>query len=239
MDPQALYAELGRLVVEMPDLSHQRLLSTEEMRWLGRVSTLVQQVGDHMDTAELTLAVQRVNSAARASVAQDIAVILYRALAKAELKAPITDRGAFIPAGNAFDAMAAVGRVLGAAERDVLIVDPYLDDKALTDFAALAPEGVTIRLLADGGYRKPSLMPAAQRWLQQYGAVRPLEVRLTAPRTLHDRRIIVDGGRVWVLTQSLNAFATRSPASIVRVDDATAELKLEAYATLWAAASTV
>lgn len=239
MDPQALYAELGRLVAEIPDLSHQRPLSAEEMRWLGRVSALVQQVGDPVDTAQLTVAAQRVNSAARASAAQDIALILYRALAKAELKAPITDRGAFIPAGNAFDAMAAVGRVLGTAESAVLIVDPYLDVKVLTDFAPLVGEGVTIRLLADAERVKATLKPAAERWVQQYGAVRPLEVSLAAPRTLHDRLIIVDGGRVWVLTQSLNAFATRSPASIVRVDDATAELKLEAYATLWAAASPV
>lgn len=239
MDPQALYVELGRLVAEMPDLSHQRPLSTEEMRWLGRASALVKQVGDHLDTAQLTVAVQNVNSPARASVAKDIAVILHRALAKAELKAPITDRGAFIPAGNAFDAMAAVGRVLGAAERDVLIVDPYLDDKALTDFAPLVREGVVIRLLADAARVKASLKPAADRWRQQYGEARPLEVRLAAPRTLHDRLIMVDDESVWVLTQSLNAFAERSPASIVSVDAATAELKLEAYAAAWAAARTV
>mgnify|MGYP001290746529 CR=1 FL=1 len=52
-------------------------------------------------------------------------------------------------------------------------------------------------------------------------------------RTLHDRLIAVDDSIVWVLTQSLNAFATRSPASIVRVDDQTAALKIAAYADVW------
>jgi hypothetical protein len=46
--------------------------------------------------------------------------------------------GAFIPAGNAFDAMAAIGSVLRTAKQGVFIVDPYMDEKALTDFAPLA-----------------------------------------------------------------------------------------------------
>jgi hypothetical protein len=36
--------------------------------------------------------------------------------------------------------------------------------------------------------------------------------------------IIADNSEAWVLTQSLNAFAVRSPASIVRVDAETAAL---------------
>jgi len=50
---------------------------------------------------------------------------------------------------------------------------------------------------------------------------------------LHDRLIVVDGKIVWTLTQSLNAFAARSPASLVRVDPETAALKVAAYEQLW------
>jgi hypothetical protein len=80
---------------------------------------------------------------------------------------------------------------------------------------------------------KPTLRPAATRWVAQYGLNRPLQVKLAPARTLHDRLIAVDDSTVWVLTQSLNAFATRSPASIVRVDDQTAALKIAAYADVW------
>ena len=86
-------------------------------------------------------------SAMQFSAAQDVAVIVQRALAKAELKAPATVQGSFIPAGNALDAMAAIGKILGGATQDVLIVDPYMDEKVLTNFAPLAPEHVAIRLL--------------------------------------------------------------------------------------------
>jgi len=33
----------------------------------------------------------------------------------------------------------------------------------------LAPVGVTVRLLADKGYHKPSLAPATKNWIGQYG----------------------------------------------------------------------
>lgn len=165
--------------------------------------------------------------------------VLYRSLARAEINAPSTAQGAFIPAGNAFDAMSAVGKALAPARRDVLIIDPYMDQKALTDFAVLIPVGVGIRLLADQKHYKPSLAPAVQRWAAQHQTQRPLEARLTPERTLHDRLIIVDDETVWVLTQSLNAFAARSPASIVRSDGDAASLKVDAYRDLWNAATVI
>jgi hypothetical protein len=158
-------------------------------------------------------------------------------LAVAELKAPTAAQGAFIPAGNAFDALKALGKVLGGAKGDLLIVDPYMDEKALSDFAPLALEKVSIRLLADQHSVKPSLKPALRRWVLQYGAARPAEGRLASTKILHDRLIIVDGTHVWVLTQSLNAFAARSPASIVRADPELSALKVTAYEDMWKAAT--
>lgn len=54
-------------------------------------------------------------------------------------------------------------------------------------------------------------------------------MRLAPPRGLHDGLIAVDHTSVWVLTQSLNAFAARAPASIVRVEGEATTLKLAAY----------
>jgi hypothetical protein len=164
---------------------------------------------------------------------------VYRALAKAELKAPAAVQGSFIPAGNAFDAFSAIAKVVGNAQQNVLIVDPYLDEKALTDFTILVPEKIQVRLLSDQLTVRPTLRPAAGRWVAQYGVSRQLAVKLAAPRTLHDRLIAVDDATVYVLTQSLNAFAARSPASIVRVDDETAKLKVAAYQAIWVTASPI
>jgi hypothetical protein len=167
---------------------------------------------------------------------EEITAVLYRSLAVAELKAPESAAGAFIPAGNAFDAFAALGKVLGGAQRDLLVIDPYMDEKILTDFGALPAEPVTLRLLADEATHKAGLPPAAQAWTKQHIGVRPVALRLAPPRTLHDRLIIADSADAWVLTQSFNAFATRAPASIVRVDPETAALKVSAYEAIWSAA---
>jgi len=63
---------------------------------------------------------------------------LYKAIAIAELDAPAGAQGAFIPVGNAFEAYSAIAKVLRSAASDVLIVDPYMDDSVLTDFAGSA-----------------------------------------------------------------------------------------------------
>jgi hypothetical protein len=147
----------------------------------------------------------------------------------AELESPVAVQGTFIHAGNVFDAMVALGKVLKSATKDVLIVDPYMDEKALSDFALKG----AICLLSDEHSVKPTLRPAYERWVKQYGATRPLTARLAPARTLHDRVIIIDGAAAYVSTQSLNAIAVRAPASVMRADAETATLKIEAYQKLW------
>ena len=152
------------------------------------------------------------------------------------MRSPAASAGAFIPVGNTFDAFAAISKLLKDAIKDVLIVDPYLDETALTEFGLAVPAGIPLRLLADTSSHKATLLPASTRWIAQHGPSRPLAVRLAAPKTLHDRAIFVDGERAWTLTQSLKDFAKRSPAEIVRADD-TAALKIAAYEAIWAAAT--
>jgi integrase len=152
---------------------------------------------------------------------------------------PFVSEGVFISAGAVLDAYTAIGKLLSTAKVDLLIVDPYMDEKAVTEFSPLVNSGVSIRLLADAQHRKATLAPAAIRWAAQYGPGHPLEVRLAPARSLHDRLVAIDDKEVWILTQSLNAFAARAPASIVRVDPETADLKLAAYKGLWQGAQLI
>jgi hypothetical protein len=147
--------------------------------------------------------------------------------------------GSFIGAGDVLDAYSAIGKILVTAKVGVLIVDPYMDEKVVTDFAPLISSGVPIRLLSDAQTSKATLGPAARRWAVQYGSARPLEARLATARSLHDRLIVIDGQDAWVLTQSLKDFAARSPASIIRVDRQIAEMKIGAYEALWLAAQSI
>ena len=238
INTEALYLQLGQLVASMPDLLAGPI-TNDTNQWLGRASALVEAVGNLADITAFNVSAQNLNGALRASNAQTIAVIVQRALAKAEMNAPVSVKGAFVAAGSAFDAFAAVGKVLSQAKSGVLIIDPYADEKALTDFAVQAQEGIAIRILADEANQKPTLKPAKERWIQQFGGVRPLEVRLAAARTLHDRLIFLDETDVWSLTQSLNAFAARSPATIIRLDGEISAMKIAAYEPIWQTATSL
>jgi hypothetical protein len=137
-------------------------------------------------------------------------------------------QGAFIPVGGSFDSYAALSKVFSQAKSDILLVDPYMDDSVLLEFGGAVPEMVTLRLLSDQATAKLS---AARKWKTQYPA-RELQVRLTLPRSLHDRVILVDGKDAWTITQSLKDLAKRSPAEIVKANDIAA-LKIAAYEQIW------
>lgn len=233
-DPQSLYVQLGRLLETMPDLNAPGKLSAETMRWLGRAAILVEASGHLVDSVAFNSAVENLKVPTFGLNAADkVAIILFRTLARFEAVAPPGVSGSFIPVGNRFDAFSAISKVLQTATQNILIVDPYLDEKVLTEFGLAAPEQVSLRLLTGRAECKPSLRPAAANWIAQYGTQRPLEVRLAAPRSLHDRAIFIDSVAAWTLSQSLNNFAGRSPAEIIRADDV-APMKIAAYENVWA-----
>jgi hypothetical protein len=238
LNPETLYRQLGRLIETAPDFSGHAPLNSDQFVWLGRARALVVASDDLVLRAEFDLPAKGMQGPLRADALKAIMLVLYSALAYAELKAPPGAQGAFIPAGNRFDAFAALTKVLQTATADVLIVDPYMDETVLTDFGGAVPNGVSLRLLADQASVKSSMKPASTTWVAQHGTTRPLSVRLAPAKTLHDRAIFIDGKTAWILTQSLKDFAKRSPAEIIRADD-TASLKIAAYEAAWLAVSAV
>ncbi len=236
---QTLYFQVGRLLQTAPNMNNSREFATPEgMQWLARGHALVAEVGVSTDAIEYTQAVKSINNGVYNNGLEQAFMILHRALAHCELKSPSAAAGSFVPVGNSFDAYAALSKIFQTAQIDVLIVDPYMDETALTEFGLAVSESVTLRLLADESACKPTLQPAARKWATQYGNARPLDVRLSPARTLHDRAIFIDSKNAWTLTQSLKDFAKRSPAEIVRADE-TATMKIDAYEQLWQSATKI
>ncbi|MGR9497115.1 phosphatidylserine/phosphatidylglycerophosphate/cardiolipin synthase family protein [Rhizobium leguminosarum] len=234
MNEAQRYVSVGRLIEEQPDDTDEHAV----LRWIGRATAIAKEI-DMMGASELSAISSIAYIAGTKKTVQKANAVLYRLLAQAELAAPMSDQGAFIAAGSALDAMSAIGRVFLQATQRLRIVDPYMDSKALTDFAILANEGIEIELLTDEKSVRQSFEPALVRFRQQYGSKRPIAARLSSPRSLHDRLIVVDDKTVYTVTQSLNALADRSPASIVRVDGDSVRLKIDAYDQFWASAKAV
>ena len=239
MDPTEALRRLQVLVQSEPNLRAVRddhSCPPETLRWLGEFHAVLSAMKRIGDEVPLQIAIRRLLQSKGTDGADEIRTVLYRALAAAELAAPASEQGAFIAAGNELDAYAAISKVLASAKGDLLIVDPYMDGKALSDFLPSAAESVMLRVLADEASVKPTLAPAVERWRAQFEGLRPVEVRLAPARSLHDRLIVVDEGEAWSLTQSLKDFAQRAHGSVLKADDETATLKIVAYGEIWKAA---
>jgi hypothetical protein len=171
----------------------------------------------------------------REDSAHGITVLVYRALARAEAVAPAAYRGKFIPVGADFTSLQVIGKVLSEATSAVLFIDPYMNASVLTDFAPMVATQSNVYVLCDPANTKPDdLLPAARRWADQFGAGRPLEVRMSDPKALHDRFIIIDWKSVWTVTQSLKDLAKRSPASVQKVEEPEmVRMKLDHYGQVW------
>lgn len=242
LDPESLYLQLGQLVSETPDLAGPGPITPETYLWLGRAAQLVKESCGEIDAEPhiFNMAADGLMSPIRESNAHQVIAIVHRALARAEAAAPTAARGRFIAVGAQFDALQAVAKVLSGATKEALLIDPYMDAKVLTDFAPTAPEGVEIKLLTDPFYTKAdAIRPTIQRWVQQFGATRPLTCRMTMPRALHDRLIVIDGSVAWSLTQSLKDFAGRSPASVLQMPADMAGMKVGFYQQAWDTATVI
>ena len=233
--PEKLYFELGRLIGQMPELGSGPI-KPETQRWLQSAVALVGSSGSLADGLQLAAACENLDGPLRARNVETITNILHRVLAKAELGAPPEVRGSVVLVGGSFDAYMAVRRLLRSATTDALLVEPDAAGKVLADYATLAPDMVSVRLLADEARYKPSLIKGVQQWQQRFGHRRSLMVRLTRANTLHERLILLDRATGWVLGMPFSSLARKTRTTLVRMRPEEQAHKIAVYAEIWAEA---
>jgi hypothetical protein len=234
-----LYAHFSNLIQTMPELHlyHEPWVDQGECeKWLARADALIETRNMVMDLSAFRRSVDEILTGQEylcRSEATKMNMIILRAHAAMELKVSPSSPGGFIAVGSPFDAHKSLVGIFAEAQKMILIVDPYMDDKILTEFVLVAPKKIAIQLLSDSFYHKPAMKVASEKWVAQYGLDRPLFAKLTPARTLHDRLIVIDNQNVWNVSQSFKDLAARSPASIIKFDKDTAALKVAAYGKMW------
>src|SRR6185437_8186623 len=124
MDPTRRYHLLGRLIETMPEIPTRGTIPRDVAEWLGKMGALVGSGSDSLDKLNWEAAVHALSVEHLAyGAAQQIPMIAYTVLSKAELAAPEGFRGTFIPAGGQFDAFAALSKIGATARSDIFIVD--------------------------------------------------------------------------------------------------------------------
>jgi len=237
MDSETLYLQLGELIASTPTVDGSPL-SGEAHRWLGRACALVEQSGRgiDMDLIGFRSASDFLVGARWQSNWHTVQTILYRAFARAELAAPLAAQGTFLPIGGFFTLYEACRGALGSAKTSILLVDPYIDNTVLARFGALIPPGVSLRLLSNTKQvqNNNGLIDAICEWKRQFSNEKPVEFRLAPPSALHDRVILVDGGKAgWVVGQSVKDATGKSPTYFLKLPGEILEPKASYYEQLW------
>jgi hypothetical protein len=230
--PETLYFELGRLLAEMPELAFGPI-TPEVQRWLASTNSIVKSSGSLTEPLQLTVASENLDGPSRVRNAETITNILYRMFIQAEANAPGEVRGSVLLIGGGLDAYRAIGRLLATASSDAFLIEPDADGKILADYAILAPERTTVRLLADEAEYRPSLVGGVQRWQQRFGDNRNLMVRVASANTLFERLILLDSERGWVLGAPFTQLAKRTHSTLVRMRAEDEARKMELYAEIW------
>jgi hypothetical protein len=232
LKPETVYWELGRLIAEMPELASGPI-TPEVERWLANTTELVKSTGSLTEPLQLTVACENLDGPLRARNAEIITNILHRMFIQAEVKVPPEVRGSVLLIGGNLDAYKAMHRLLATASSDALLVEPEADGKLLADYAILAAERTTIRLLVDEAEYRPSLIGGIRRWLQRFGDSRNLMVRGASANTLYERLILLNGERAWVLGAPFSHLAKRTHTTLVRMRPEEEARKIELYAEIW------
>jgi len=105
---------------------------------------------------------------------------------------------------HAFSSLRRLNQILEALSGDVLLCDPYIDDKTLLTLTAV-PKGSPIKLLTLNISDPPQFRCNLHAYQREYGN---LESRVSHTKDLHDRYII-DDASMWLLGQSLNGIGKK------------------------------
>ena len=232
LTPERLYLEVGRLIAEMPELGSGAITSKVQ-RWLVTATEVLRSSGSLKEALQLTTACENLDGPLRARDAETITSILHHTFNKAELNAPREVRGSVVLIGGNLNAFEAISRLLATASSDALLVEPDAAAKILADYGILAPERITMCLLADEAQYKPSLIEGVQRWQQRFGDSRKLMVRVASANTLHERLILLDSARGWVLGAPFSELAKRRHTLLLRMRPEEEARKLAVYAEIW------
>lgn len=115
MTPDKMHAHLSELARTIPEFGSNvvRFQPSEgDLIWYGRLHAILDLDKIRIDALQLQVAWNNLGTLAAERAVNQIKSILYAALQRAELTLPLDATGAFIPAGNHFDALAAIGKIL-------------------------------------------------------------------------------------------------------------------------------
>ena len=237
MPPEQASAIIADLIEHAPPFDRAAgKLSVDEMKWIGRVDAILQEVAGPIICVEFSTARKSLFSLTHDR--NRLLLPLYQAHALVELKLPVAAQGSYIPPGDKWNGYSAVVKLLSERTEAALVIDPYMDGTFITDFVPLATKMQAIYGLTSNRY-EASLKAASERWMSDRKPEQPISIRVADTKQLHDRLVIFGPAEVYLISQSLKDIGAKSPASIQRAAPEIAAEKAAHYTALWEEAASL
>lgn len=136
----------------------------------------------------------------------------------------------FIAKGEVYTAYRTIKNIMSQGQKEILVIDPYVDEDLLDMFASL-DASVKIRVLTE--HLKGDFKLAFRKLLQQRGGI---EVRCSSQ--FHDRFIVVDGRACYQLGGSINHAGAKATVIGIKSDAMRDQVIAEAESA-WSSATPV
>lgn len=133
--------------------------------------------------------------------------------------------------GDIYRFFADLKAIINAAEREILIVDPYFNGEAFDAYLSTAHTGLLIRILADR-YSKD-----IHGYVEKHKAQYQTNIDLRSSKELHDRLVFVDTDQCWIMGGSVKD-AGKKATYLIPVIPPIAKAKNDIYSQIWARAVT-
>jgi hypothetical protein len=153
--------------------------------------------------------------------------VLNSCLAELKLDLPQSEIQSVFEPGQEYEFYRTVKTILGLANKEIFVIDPYLSTEIFDVYAGAIPRSVTFRLLS------ANLPSAVLSLAQKYSSGGNFQLKDS--KLIHDRVLFADD-RVWLSGQSLKDAAIKKPTYIVEHDE---PLMRAVYEDVWAKAALV
>ena len=225
MEPKEILTSLKHLSEDVPEYGSGVDISQRFLDWYGRVKALL-VVADpkyrlDLGTQEYRLAYPLL----RGDAVQQIRMILTNEVKRLEFVLGDQIQPVYGP-GAQYDFYRNLKGLIQSAERELFLIDPYIDRDSFDLYLGDLDPAVRGRILARN--HGSSLKPVIRILATKHKAI---EVR--ASDALHDRVFFVDRSQCWVIGQSIKDAAGKKPTYLAPLPREVVRSKLGFYESIW------
>ncbi len=235
VEKQIILLKLTEALEQAPEFGDKAIMdpASPQRQWLSRVGALLSRLGLDKQV-QYRASFQTLIQYWKHGITQIKGQVLD---ATEELKLELeldgrSEIGNAYEPGDVYKFFADLKSIIGNAENELLIIDPYFNGEAFDAYLSEVDATINIRILADR-YSK-DIKAYVDKHMEQYGS----SIELKRSKELHDRIVFIDNGVSWIMGGSIKD-AGKKATYLIPLATPITEAKYAIYSEIWERASDV